>query len=189
MKHKILKFTSGSFVLFLIVFLFLFAGIQSSNAPVRKSEVRSFSNREGVDMQDQIIKSDSEWKEILTKEQYRVLRKKGTERPFSGEYVNFKKEGIFRCAACGNPLFSSQTKYNSGTGWPSFWAPISPNNVELKPDNSLFMKRTEVVCSRCGGHLGHVFNDGPPPTHKRFCINSVALQFDAEKATQSDEQK
>ncbi|RQW02750.1 MAG: peptide-methionine (R)-S-oxide reductase [Calditrichaeota bacterium] len=134
-------------------------------------------------MTDKIVKSDEEWKEILSEEQYRILRKKGTERPFSGTYNDFKKKGVFKCAACGNELFVSETKYNSGCGWPSFYAPISDENIETTEDHSFMMNRTEVLCSRCGGHLGHIFDDGPAPTNLRYCINSAALQFEEKDST------
>lgn len=124
-------------------------------------------------------KSDTYWKEKLTPEQFSVCRKKGTERPFSGKYYNLKDKGIYKCAACGQLLFDSKHKFDSGTGWPSFFDVGSPKNVELKNDSSLFMKRTEVLCGRCGSHLGHVFEDGPKPSGKRYCINSVCLDFEA----------
>jgi peptide-methionine (R)-S-oxide reductase len=140
-------------------------------------------------MKGNIDKTNKEWKAELTDEQYRILRQKGTERPFTGKYNDFKGKGIFLCAACGNELFSSDTKYNSGSGWPSFYAPVGKDNITLEEDNSLFMKRTEVLCSRCGGHLGHVFDDGPAPTHLRYCINSGALQFEDQKKTEKDSTK
>jgi peptide-methionine (R)-S-oxide reductase len=129
-------------------------------------------------MPDKISKTDAEWQEILTPEQYRVMREKGTERAFTGKYDAFYDPGKYRCAACGQPLFDSEAKFHSGSGWPSFYAPISPENVEEKRDSSVFMIRTEVVCSRCGAHLGHVFEDGPQPTGLRYCLNSVSLDFE-----------
>ena len=129
-------------------------------------------------MKDKIEKSDQEWKEVLTPEQYEVCRMKGTERPFTGEYYKTKDPGIYKCAACGNELFDSNTKYDSGTGWPSFYKPIENESVETEEDTSYGMSRTEVVCSKCGAHLGHVFPDGPRPTGLRYCINSVSLKLD-----------
>ena len=130
-------------------------------------------------MSTQIEKSDAEWREQLTPEQYEVLRKHGTERPFTGEYWNAKADGIYRCAGCGAELFSSDTKFDSGTGWPSFTDPMVAENVETRKDKSLFMTRTEVICKACGGHLGHVFDDGPRDAGgKRYCINSCALELD-----------
>ncbi|MBA2516639.1 MAG: peptide-methionine (R)-S-oxide reductase MsrB [Solirubrobacterales bacterium] len=130
-------------------------------------------------MSTQIEKSDAEWREQLTPEQYDVLRKHGTERPFTGSYWNAKEDGIYRCAGCGAELFSSDTKFDSGTGWPSFTDPMVAENVETRKDKSLFMTRTEVVCKACGGHLGHVFDDGPRDAGgKRYCINSCALELE-----------
>jgi peptide-methionine (R)-S-oxide reductase len=122
-------------------------------------------------------KTDAEWRAILTPEQYRVLREKGTETPFTGAYAESKAKGTYACAACGNPLYSSDTKFDSGTGWPSFSAPLDGNSVETEQDRSLWMTRTEVLCKGCGGHLGHVFDDGPEPTGQRYCMNSVALKL------------
>ena len=129
---------------------------------------------------EKIDKTEQEWKAELTPEQYEILRNKGTERAFTGELLHNKDTGIYSCAACNNPLFKSDTKYDSGSGWPSFWEPISKDAVTLKLDKTFGMIRTEVECARCGSHLGHVFNDGPQPSGERFCMNSVSLDFKKE---------
>ena len=132
----------------------------------------------------EVTKPDEQWRQELTPLQYRVLREAHTEMAFTGAYVRNHVDGFYRCAGCGARLFSSDAKFNSGTGWPSFDQPAVAEAVELRPDNSLFMRRTEVVCRRCGGHLGHVFNDGPKPTGKRYCINSCSLAFEPVTASQ-----
>ena len=139
----------------------------------RAGKAEQGSDRMAFEMQ----KSEDQWRKELTDQQYHVLRQKGTEPAFTGRYYDAQEDGIYRCAACGNELFNSETKFKSGTGWPSFWAPVSEDSVEYHGDHKLLMERTEVRCAACGSHLGHVFDDGPPPTHKRYCMNSIALDL------------
>lgn len=138
----------------------------------------SSASEKGKSMNKKIEKSDKEWKESLTDEQYKVLREKGTERPFTGKYWNTFEEGVYKCVACGQVLFESDTKFDAGCGWPSFSDVISNKNVITKDDFSLGMNRVEVMCANCGGHLGHIFDDGPKPTGQRYCINSVSIKFE-----------
>jgi peptide-methionine (R)-S-oxide reductase len=156
--------------------IFILALLISTNTYAQTAVIKNKKDKAATKM-EKVIKSNEQWKKELTEEQYHILREQGTERPYDGKYWDNHEKGMYECAGCGNDLFSSDTKFDSGTGWPSFWAPIAKDKVEINLDKTHGMMREEVVCAKCGGHLGHVFNDGPKPTGQRYCMNSGAMKF------------
>jgi len=177
--------THGLYAALIMAVLFLFCTApgcaekrETAVAAEKTGPIKVYSyERKGFVMSEKIVKTEAEWKKQLTPEQFNILREKGTEQAGRGMYAYSHEHGVYHCAGCGLDLYRSEDKYESGTGWPSFFAPISPDNITTAADNSLFSRRTEVLCRRCGGHLGHVFEDGPKPTGLRYCMNSAALDF------------